>query len=166
MNLKIIIIGTVVTFTLLFGGLFWLSRPATKPEIAAASIGRLTAAETFYDFGSVSMAKGLVAYKFTVTNSDSVPAVVTKLYTSCMCTKAALDISGKIWGPFSMLSGHGGAVPAIAAEIAPGQTGDIEAIFDPAAHGPAGIGKIERQIIIEQNGQPPLSLTIRALVTP
>ena len=98
MNLKIIIIGTVVTFTLLFGGLFWLSRPATKPEIAAASIGRLTAAETFYDFGSVSMAKGLVAYKFTVTNSDSVPAVVTKLYTSCMCTKAALDISGKFGG--------------------------------------------------------------------
>ncbi len=166
MNLKILLIGSVITLAILFAGLVWLSRPEVKPQVPAASVGKLTASETFYDFGTVSMAKGLVTHKFTLTNSGSVPGVVTKLYSSCMCTKAALDISGKKWGPFGMPGGHGGTIPAIAAEIAPGQTGDVEAIFDPAAHGPAGVGKIERQITVEQNGQPPLILNIKALVTP
>ncbi|MDO8487912.1 MAG: DUF1573 domain-containing protein [bacterium] len=165
MNSKLIIISIVGTLVLLFGGMFWLSRPEVKPEVLATSVGKLTATEQAYDFGTVSMAKGLVSHKFNITNSDTVSATVTKLFTSCMCTKAGLEVNGQKWGPFGM-PGHNGAIPSIAAEIPSGQTGTIEAIFDPAAHGPAGIGQIDRTITLEQNGQPPLELTIRALVTP
>lgn len=164
MNTKVIIIGTIISLILLVGGLFWLSRPEVKPEVLAADTGRLTAAETAYNFGSISMAKGLVTHKFIITNSDVVPATVTKLFTSCMCTKAKLYVNGKEWGPFSMPGMA--AIPSISAVIAPGESAEIEAIFDPAAHGPAGVGKIERTVIAELNGQSPLNLNISAVVTP
>lgn len=164
MSPKVIIIGAIITLALLFGGLFFLSRPGPKITINPQATGQLTAGESFYDFGSVAMAKGLVSHKFTLTNSDSVPAVVTKIYSSCMCTKGTLTIGDRTYGPYGM-PGHV-AVPGIAAEIAPGQTAQLEVIFDPAAHGPAGVGKIERTVTAELNGQSPLNFNFSANVTP
>lgn len=165
MSPKALLIGIVLSFALLFGAAFWFSRPQpAAPAVASASTGQLTAPETFHDFGTISMKKGLVSYKFTVTNSDSTPAIVTKLYSSCMCTKGALITPDKTWGPFGM-PGHV-AIPQIAAEIAPGQTAQVEVIFDPAAHGPAGVGKIDRTVTAELNGQSPLLFNFSANVTP
>src|SRR3989344_5068210 len=161
-----IVIGTVIAImVLIIGAAFGLSRPQAKPEVNPESSGKLTASETFYDFGSISMAKGVVSKKFTVTNDDSRAATITKMFTSCMCTKAKLSTGGQEWGPYGM-PGHGGSVPKIAAEIAADQTGEVEVIFDPAAHGPAGIGQIERTVTVEQNGQEPLTFGFRAMVTP
>ena len=164
MSSKTIIIGAIVTFALLFGGLFFLSRPEPQITVNPQATGQLTVGEAFYDFGSVSMAKGLVARKFTLTNAGLAPAAVIKMYTSCMCTKAKLTSGGKTWGPFGML-GHT-AIPDLAVQIDPGQTAEVEVIFDPAAHGPAGVGTIERQVTIEQNGQSPLQLSFKAVVIP
>ncbi len=164
MNSKIIIIGAIITLALLFGGLFFLSRPRPKAAINPQATGQLSAGETFYDFGTVSMAKGLVAHKFTLTNSGSIPATVTKIFTSCMCTKAKLTVADKTWGPIGM-PGHT-AIPDLAIQIEPGQEAVVEAIFDPAAHGPAGVGNIERQVTLELNGQSPLQLSFKAVVTP
>lgn len=165
MNSKILIIGIVASLGLLFGGLLWMSRPVAKPQVLATSIGKLTASETSWDFDTVSMAKGVVTKKFSLANTDTVPATVTKLFSSCMCTKAALRVNGREWGPYGM-PGMGPAIPDIAAEIAPGQTAEVEVTFDPAAHGPAGVGQIERQATLQLNGQSPLTFNIRALVTP
>ena len=43
----------------------------------------------------------------------------------------------------------------------------VEAVFDPAAHGPEGTGKIKRLIYLETNSQtnPKLQLAIEAEVT-
>ncbi len=164
MSPKVIIIGAVATFALLFGGLFFLSRSQPQVAVNPQSTGQLTAGESFYDFGSVSMAKGLVSRKFALTNSGSTPAIVTKMFTSCMCTKAKLTVAGQTWGPIGM-PGHT-AIPSLAVQIDPGQEAVVEVIFDPAAHGPAGVGVIERQVTIEQNGQSPLQLSFKALVTP
>lgn len=164
MNTKIVIASVAGVLALLFGGMFWLSRPQAQPEVLATSVGQLSPDQYAYDFGAISMAKGKVSKKFTLANSDSVPATITKLFTSCMCTQAQLQVGDKKWGPYGMV-GHG-YIPNIAAEIAPGQNGEVEVIFDPAAHGPAGVGQIERQVTVEQNGQSPLTLTIQATVTP
>lgn len=164
MSSNAIIIGTIVTFALLFGGLFLLSRPGPKVTVNPQATGQLSVSESFYDFGSVSMAKGLVTRKFSLTNSGSVPATITKMFTSCMCTKAKLTVAGQTWGPIGM-PGHT-AIPNLAVQIDPGQEAVVETIFDPAAHGPAGVGVIERQVTIEQNGQSPLKLSFKALVTP
>lgn len=164
MSSKIIIIGTIITFALLFGGLFFMSRPEPKVAVNPQATGQLTAGESFYDFGSVSMAKGLVSRKFTLTNSGSTPATITKMFTSCMCTKAKLTLGDKTWGPIGM-PGHT-AIPNLAVQIDPGQTAEVEVVFDPAAHGPAGVGKIERTVTAELNGQPPLNFNFSANVTP
>lgn len=164
MSSKTIIVGAIITFALLFGGLFLMSRPQPQVSVNPQATGQLTAGESFYDFGSVSMAKGLVTHKFTLTNSSSTPATVTKMFTSCMCTKAKLTVAGQTWGPIGM-PGHT-AIPSLAVEIPPGTTGEIEVIFDPAAHGPAGVGKIERTVTAELNGQPPLNFNFSANVTP
>lgn len=164
MSSKAIIIGAIITLALLFGGLYFLSRPGPKVTVNPQALGQLTASESFYDFGSVSMAKGLVARKFSLTNSGSVPATITKMFTSCMCTKAKLTFAGQSWGPVGMPGQT--AIPNLAVQVDPGQTAEVEAIFDPAAHGPAGVGVIERQVTIEQNGQSPLKLSFKALVTP
>ncbi len=145
--------------------MLWMSRPVAKPQVQASNIGKLTTSESSWDFGTVSMAKGIVTKKFNITNTDTVPATVTKLFSSCMCTQGALWVNGKKWGPYGM-PGMGPAIPDIAAEIAPGQTAEVEITFDPAAHGPAGVGQIERQVTAQQNGQSPLNFNIRALVTP
>lgn len=164
MNTKVIIASVVGIGALLFGGIWWMSRPQASPQVLAQNSGQLTADRLAHDFGSISMAKGKVSQKFTLTNTDSVPATITKLFTSCMCTQAKLTVAGQSWGPYGMI-GHG-TIPNIAAVINSGQAAEVEVIFDPAAHGPAGVGQIERQVTVEQNGQSPLVLAISATVTP
>lgn len=130
----------------------------------ASSGAQLSAPEMFYDFGSVSMRKGLVNHRFAVKNETGAPVVIGKMYTSCMCTTASLIKNGKKIGPFGM-PGHG-FIPRLGETIAPGEAAVIEVVFDPAAHGPAGIGRIERAITLEQDSGGTLTLQFRAEVTP
>ena len=48
----------------------------------------------------------------------------------------------------------------------PGDDAVVEVVFDPAAHGPAGIGPIERVVTIENSAGRPLELAFNATVTP
>jgi len=49
--------------------------------------------------------------------------------------------------------------------IKAGETREIEVVFDPNAHGPAGVGLIERVVRLEY-GEKTLELNIKAVVTP
>ena len=109
----------------------------------------LKADETLYNFGNISMAAGNVSHIFRVKNLGAEAVTVSKLYTSCMCTTATLKAGGKSYGPIGM-AGHG-FVPKINAVVAPGEEITVEAVFDPAAHGPAGVGTIERAVYLEGN---------------
>lgn len=51
-------------------------------EQAAAATGVLSAAETFHDFGRISMRDGIVTYPFRLRNTGSEPALIRRLYTS------------------------------------------------------------------------------------
>ena len=69
-----------------------------------------------------------------------------------MCTVASLVKGDKKYGPFGM-AGHG-FIPSVNQDIKTSEEAAIEVVFDPAAHGPAGVGKIERSVFIEtENGQ-------------
>jgi hypothetical protein len=74
-----------------------------------------------------------------------------------------ITLAGKK-GPFGMI-GHA-AIPAIAETLVPGGRARVEIVFDPAAHGPAGVGRIERAIMAETNAGKPLELGFVAMVTP
>lgn len=126
--------------------------------------GALKAAEASFDFGQISMAAGKVSHSFKVKNSSAQPVKTGKLYTSCMCTEASFVKGSLRKGPFGMI-GHG-FIPKLNETIAPGEEVVLEVTFDPAAHGPAGLGRIERRIYLEQEGGQPLELSIKALVAP
>lgn len=148
-------------------GLIWLAQPspaANQTAKVAPVASALIADETRFDFGTISMAKGKVSRVFKVRNSGNDPIVVSKLYTSCMCTVATLNVGGRKVGPFGM-AGHG-FIPTINETVAPRAEAAVEVVFDPAAHGPAGIGRIERVVYVENNGASPLQLSFAATVTP
>ena len=140
----------------------------TAVELVRASIsnpaGRLTTTETKFSFGPISMARGKVTHRYPIRNSGTEALKIRKIYTSCMCTTAALVKNGKKSDAFGM-PGHT-PIPTIDVPLNPGEEGFIEVVFDPAAHGPAGVGPIERVVTVENSAGQPLELEFAALVSP
>lgn len=162
---KNILIGALASAVIL-GVIIWLGGAAKNQNsggLAASSGGLLAAEETSFDFGKISMAEGDVAHKFKIKNSGAETVAINKIYTSCMCTAAKLEVGGEQWGPFGM-PGHG-FTPKLNIKLAPGEKSEVETIFDPAAHGPAGVGMIERVIYLDTD-RGVMELKIKALVTP
>lgn len=168
MNTKTITIAALALVGL-FGLMWWGSTvPRADTTTETAHIGgatsTLSASETAYDFGSISMAKGKVTHRFAVKNTGAEPILVQKIYTSCMCTEASLITASKTFGPYGM-PGHG-FVPSVNQTLAPNEEASVEVVFDPAAHGPAGVGKIQRAVMVENSAGSPLQFQFSALVTP
>ncbi|HEY4515352.1 MAG TPA: DUF1573 domain-containing protein [Candidatus Paceibacterota bacterium] len=130
-----------------------------------ASSGTLTASETLYDFGTISMKNGDVTNEFTVTNPTEQNIKIDTILTSCMCTRAYLVFpDGKTKGPFGMPGM--GYVPPANETIEGGGTRVIRVVYDPNAHGPAGVGRIDRLVTLTDSSGNELKLEIKALVTP
>ncbi len=136
------------------------ARPGATPRASAA----LGSSESKFDFGSISMAAGKVTHRFFLANRGAEPIEIRKLYTSCMCTTAELVKGIRRFGPFGM-QGHTD-IPSINQDFAPGERAYVEVVFDPAAHGPAGVGPIERVVTIENSAGQPMQLAFSAYVTP
>jgi len=160
------IIG-IILGVLVLGGLIWIARPDGQNNnvVSATSNGTLTVEEANnYDFGTISMAVGKVSHQFKIKNTSAEAVTVNKIYTSCMCTTAELTIGNKQFGPYGM-PGHG-VIPKINQTVNPNEEATVEVVFDPAAHGPAGVGRIQRTITIENNAGQPVELLFAAVVTP
>lgn len=161
-----ILLGLVV---IVIVGLVWFSNNSKTKTPTAAINGKFGGVLTFdssqYDFGTVSMAKGKVSKEFTLENKSQGDVKIGEVFTSCMCTEAELKVGGRSAGPFGM-QGHGLASNANLI-VKPGEEMIVKVIFDPAAHGPAGVGPIERQIAIYTSaGKDPVVLNFKAVVTP
>ena len=160
----------VASLAVLVVGLLLWGRTGSQRagESTALATGSTAAAVTdpipLYDFGAVSMLKGNVEHEFVITNTNGTNLTVTKAETSCMCTRAVLKLpDGTQLGPFGM-PGHGFS-PSLDAVVRPGEQLAVRAIFDPAAHGPAGIGRIERAVTLGTSSGP-ITMQFRAQVTP
>lgn len=163
-------IVSVLIIILGIAGLMWWGRSAQNRTSANPnsnlSANALEALETSYDFGKISMAQGLVEKIFKVSNSTSQEVTLERVTTSCMCTVAYVETAdSEEKGPFGMV-GHGGSVPKVNEIIKPGESRNIRVVFDPNAHGPAGIGLINRVVTLEDNLGRNLELQIKAVVTP
>lgn len=154
----------------IFVGFLWMlsksqaSSPTSKNLTESAS--QLTAAEMFYYFGTISMANGNVSKTFKVSNSTTKDILVKEISTSCMCTTAYIGSGDSKKGPYGM-PGHGSSALTKANEkIGAGESRDVEVVFDPNAHGPAGVGTIDRLIYLTDASGSTLQLEIKAEVTP
>jgi hypothetical protein len=166
MKNKKIIIWILIIVVGIFG-LLWLSggKKASLPtENQLRSESLLTASISDYDFGVISMEKGNVSKSFIVSNPSENDVRIDSVVTSCMCTTAYIINNNKKIGPFGM-PGHGESVPKANEIIKAGQEMTIEVIFDPAAHGPQGVGQAERFIYLVDEKGSVLQLKITANVT-
>ena len=161
----VVLLGIIIVVII---GLVWLTNSRAKTPattVDGESGGTLTFQESKYDFGTVSMAKGKVNKDFLLENKSDKNVQIGEVFTSCMCTEAELNVDGKFAGPFGM-QGHGLSRSANLT-VKPGETVTVKAIFDPAAHGPSGVGPVERQIMISTNADPgQITLQLKAVVTP
>lgn len=158
---------SIIVGILVLGGLIWIARPDGKnTESTKAEVnGKLIVEETSnYDFGTISMAAGNVTKVFKIKNASTDTVTISKIYTSCMCTTATLTKGDQRFGPYGM-PGHG-AIPRIDQIVNPSEEATVEVVFDPGAHGPAGVGRIQRAITIETNAGQPIELQFAAFVTP
>lgn len=162
--LAILIIGIGVVFFFAWGR----SANAVPQTPAAGESGAaspLVASETLYDFGTISMKDGNVTKEFTVSNPTSDDLFLSTVLTSCMCTSAFIvRPDGELSGPFKMPGM--GFVPPANETIKAGESRIIRVVYDPNAHGPAGVGPIARQVTLTLDNGAALNLGIKALVTP
>lgn len=100
--------------------------------------------ELVHDWGDINISGGDVSKTFTLTNSEDEPLMLRGAMTSCMCTTAEFTLSdGSKSGAFGM---HGG--PEWTHLVQPGESFDVEVVFDPMAHGPEATGPITRTVNI------------------
>lgn len=165
------IITIVATLLIFVGFILWgyEKNGATASAVQGVNANSvksvLIASQTFYDFGTISMKDGNVNHEFAVTNSSNKDVVVSTVLTSCMCTTAfIIEDNSDIKGPFGMAGM--GYVPPANETIKAGESRVIRVVYDPNAHGPAGVGIIDRFITLTDTTGGELQLEIKAIVTP
>jgi len=96
------------------------------------------------DIGDVNIDGGLVKSTFELHNSNSTDLVLKGAFTSCACTKTFIELpDGTLSKPFGMsLPGKWFRV------IKPGERFKVHVEFDPAYHGPKGVGSFRRRVYL------------------
>jgi hypothetical protein len=107
----------------------------------------INAAPESIDIGKVSYGGGIISKEYQIKNTTGSSMKLRKIVTSCMCTKARVKFENKTTKLYAMEM-NGDKNPIIDYDFPAGSTATVEFNFDPAAHGPAGIGPVERVITL------------------
>jgi len=148
----------------LVGAIFLVSKN-NNGEVASQSTtnmnAKATAEETYHNWGEIGLNDGNVEKVFKIKNEGSEALRLYNVVTSCMCTTAQLILDDKSSPVFGMHSKSDYTL-----EVPSGETAELKVIFDPAFHGPSGVGPISRQVKVETNDQssPELNFMLTAMV--
>ena len=159
-NLLILSITAIVFLGLV---LLLSNLPEDQQVVVPGALGDIEVEQSF-DFGLISMKEGDVFHEFVLKNTGLHTVLLSRLYTSCMCTTARLKMNGYQSQFFGMV-GHG-YIPKVNKVLEPGEEAVIEVVFDPAAHGPAGVGRVERIVYVEGEKGTMLQVQFFATITP
>lgn len=149
------IIITVIVGTILFiGGLAFLMTKSSGGSSGKDSFIPNTEATNLeaspsgrMDLGSISYGGGIVSKSFQIKNVSSSSVKLRKITTSCMCTKAKVKLGGRETKWYGMEM-NGDLNPLIDFDLPAGGTAEVVFNFDPAAHGPQGIGAVDRVVTV------------------
>ncbi len=135
-----------VTALLIVGFAIWQGgKPPDEELVASGKVEGVVANPESYDLGSVPIKGGNVVKTYEVKNTTESTLKLKKIATSCMCTKAKIKIGDKETKFFGM-EGHGDKNPPVNLEISAGTVAQVTVEFDPAAHGPQGVGPFDRTV--------------------
>lgn len=114
-------------------------------KIPTNLVSGVEAAPATYDLGNVPINGGIVSKEYEVKNTSGRDMELLKIATSCMCTTASVKIRDKETRFFGMeMSGDGN--PLVNLQLKKDETTKVSVRFDPAAHGPAGVGPFDRVV--------------------
>lgn len=154
MNDKKLIIGFIVlTLLILGGGIFVLSSTSVPPKITASQNAKAQVNQKTFDWGNIPYSGGNAVKTFTIKNTGTDILKLTGVKTSCTCTKAQVVINGKTSPYFAMHS-----TSSWVGEVPPNKEAQLTVIFDPAFHGPTGVGPVERFVSMQTNDAQNLNL--------
>ena len=154
---KKIILGIIlITILILGGGMFLLTKSSSAPSqtVTLSQNAKVEALEKTFDWGVIKYSGDKATKTFIIKNTGSDPLKLYNVKTSCHCTKAYVAINGIESPKFGMDS-----LSSWTGEVAPGQEAKLTAVFDPAFHGPQGVGPINRFVLIETNDKANQKLT-------
>ena len=145
-DFKIMMGALVFTFLLVVGLATIFGGEATdEPVVAGIQIEGIEAFPENYDLSDVSLNGGIVTKEYEVKNSSGKTLTLKKIATSCMCTQASVAIREKesrFYGMEHAMDKN----PPVNMEFPSGETAKVTVTFDPAAHGPQGVGSFERVV--------------------
>lgn len=159
---KIIILVILAMGAALVGGV-WFAQQSRTPvvEVVDSKNALAEVEEWVYDWGTIELQGGNVSKSFKIANTGSDPLQLSEVQTSCMCTTAEISIDGQVSPKFGM---HGKS--KWVGEVPPGGEAELTVTFDPAFHGPSGVGDITRQVSLKTNdvSKPELVFNLSAKV--
>ena len=134
---------------------------SNTPVVVQSESAKAMSAETEYSWGDIQMKDGVVTKLFTIKNNGTQDLELINIKTSCTCTTAAITTDG---GKSPIFRMH--QPSSWKGVVAPGAEAQLEVVFDPAFHGPSGVGQISRQITVETNdaSSPLLTFSVTAIV--
>jgi len=157
------VIGAIVISTLLLltAGIFVSYKISGSAQVEVSQNVKASLSETRHDWGNIGINDGKVEKSFFIKNEGTETLKLFNPKTSCMCTTAQIFINGEESPEFGMHDSSD-----YVGEVAPGESAELKAIFDPAFHGPSGTGSITRQVIVETNDatKPQLTAVVTANV--
>lgn len=138
MNKYLLGAGTLVILLILIVSLaFSNSDTNINTQVASA----VSVVEDAYDFGEIDIFGGKVQTTYTLKNEGTEDVLITSAVTSCMCTEGNI---GDLTFGMHKSTGKTVVIPA-------GEEKTLTVTFDPLAHGPNGIGKIKRELMLKTN---------------
>lgn len=152
--MKLILVGLSLTLLLIFGGVFFITKTNNRASLATNQTTQVAVDKTSFDWGEIGINNGKVQAEFDLKNSGSAPLQLANVSTSCMCTTAQVEIEGKRSPYFGMMQKS-----SWTGQVEPGKTAKLIVEFDPAFHGPQGVGQITRQAVVETNDPDQRQLT-------
>jgi hypothetical protein len=116
--------------------------PEDRPKIVIEPI--------LYNFGDVSVSKGIVSTTIEVSNKGQSNLVIDNIETSCMCTSAMLTVEEKESPVFGMDMNDGKHPKGWEGTIPPGGSATLTIFYDPQMHSEIR-GPLTRTISIYSN---------------
>ncbi len=99
-----------------------------------------------YNFGTVSLAGGVVSSIMTVENQGKTNLIIKKIKSNCGCTTASLSVDGKESPTFGMHDTSTGW----SATLKPGQKAQLKVNYNPNVHRELR-GAVTREVMIFSN---------------
>jgi len=156
------VVGIVIVTVLILGlAVFFGIRMGATTQVTADAEVAMSVDSNKYDWGTIDLGGGIVSKSFAIENKGSTSLKLYDIKTSCMCTTAQLKTPESTSEKYGM---HEKSTDVF--EVKPGETAELIVEFDPAFHGPSGVGPINRTITMSTNDakNPTLSFNLTANV--